>query len=448
MTTVSRLVLGFLATLPLAAADARADRIILSGGGQVKGKLLAKPDASGKRVVIGERGKVPLTLRPEQIVQVIDEAGPLDGYVLKRNSVPETAQDHHNLALWCETNKLRDLAELHNEKAIALDPLFGPAHLKLGHVERAGKWLTTDEVKVADGMVKVKGRWVTLEEKSQLDAKIAFTGEQNSWSRRLKVIRAALLSEDLDRRIDAEAQLAQIEDPIAVRPLLKTFGSDPSPFRSLLARVLGKIPGPESAAGLVDLMLAEVDQEVRQAIATELIRRTEATILDRLRAALASQDTAVINRAAWTLGQIRAKSAVPKLITALTTTEYQVEMISSAGTGPNAPGAGAGTGFFSGSVRSLPILTGPYVGNGVVAFGAAAVPFQEYGSVSMGGGGPGGNGRGTTPVLVPYVHQNVEVLATLQTLTGQNFGYDATAWRRWVATQFHAQEPTRRVPQP
>ena len=102
MTTVSRLVLGFLIVLAIGTQHARADRIILSGGGQVKGKLLAKPDASGKRVVIGERGKVPLTLRPEQIVQVIDEPGPLDGYVLKRNSVPETAQDHHNLALWCE----------------------------------------------------------------------------------------------------------------------------------------------------------------------------------------------------------------------------------------------------------------------------------------------------------------------------------------------------------
>ncbi len=423
-----------------------ADRIVLRSGGQIKGKLLAKPDASGKRVVIGERGKIPLTFRPEQIAQVIEEPGPLDAYVLKRNSISETAEDHYNLALWCESTKLRDLAELHLEKAIALDSSFGLAHQKLGHVEQDGKWLTSDEVKVSQGMVKIKGRWVTQEAKSQLDAKSAFTAEQSSWIRRLKVIRANLFSEDIDRRLDAEGQLAQIEDTAAVGPLVRTFSGDSSPYRSLLARVLGKIPGPESASSLVDLMLAEVDQDVRQAIATELSSRTEVVIAERLKVALASKNLAVLNRAAWTLGQLRMKSAVPKLVAALTSTDYEVIEVPTTGNGSSS--GNGGQGMSMGTTYVVPMVTARYVGSGFSGTQVTPVPFSGNGSFSTGNMGSNGGGRSTMPVTVPYVHQNVEVLAALQKLTGQDFGYDAVAWKRWVATQFHAQEPTRRVPQP
>ncbi|MBV8557557.1 MAG: hypothetical protein JO116_18500, partial [Planctomycetaceae bacterium] len=57
--------------------------------------------------------------------------------------------------------------------------------------------------------------------------------------------------------------------------------------------------------------------------------------------------------------------------------------------------------------------------------------------------------RGPVPKIVPIIYQNVEVLAALIHLTGQNFGFEAVAWSRWVGTSFQADaNPVRRVPQP
>jgi hypothetical protein len=46
-------------------------------------------------------------------------------------------------------------------------------------------------------------------------------------------------------------------------------------------------------------------------------------------------------------------------------------------------------------------------------------------------------------------YRNVEVLNALQKLTGQDFGYDIDAWRRWITRSFNPHpNPSRRVPQP
>jgi hypothetical protein len=51
--------------------------------------------------------------------------------------------------------------------------------------------------------------------------------------------------------------------------------------------------------------------------------------------------------------------------------------------------------------------------------------------------------------MVSYTFQNTEVLAALVKLTGQDFGYDGAAWRRWLRTSFQPEPvPAKRVPQP
>jgi hypothetical protein len=53
------------------------------------------------------------------------------------------------------------------------------------------------------------------------------------------------------------------------------------------------------------------------------------------------------------------------------------------------------------------------------------------------------------PRIITLRFQNVEVLAALVKLTGQDFGFDITAWQRWVSSDFHPDPtPVRRVPQP
>jgi hypothetical protein len=104
---------------------------------------------------------------------------------------------------------------------------------------------------------------------------------------------------------------------------------------------------------------------------------------------------------------------------------------------------------FNGS--TVAYMTPPAVGPGVVAYGAFTVPF--FNPAQIGGFNTFGVGsapsRGPTPRIMNYTYQNVEVLAALVKLTGQDFGYDADLWMRWIKNSFNPNpEPVRRVPQP
>ena len=96
---------------------------------------------------------------------------------------------------------------------------------------------------------------------------------------------------------------------------------------------------------------------------------------------------------------------------------------------------------------AVALMTPPAVSQGAVAFGATVVPFYQI---------PGRleRPRGTQipvpePRVVPFTYRNVEVLAALQKLTGQDFGYDISSWRNWISHKFNPNpKPSRRVPQP
>ncbi|MGE3821826.1 MAG: hypothetical protein AB7I30_20625, partial [Isosphaeraceae bacterium] len=161
-----RWVLGLVALAVLSGLEvAKGDRIVLRGGGTIPGKVV--PDATDpeRLTVILSRGKTPLRLQKSQVLDVLREPGPLDDYVTMRETVPATAEAQYELGLWCEKNKLRDLAELHFEAALTQDESFGPAHEKLGHREVNGVWLSGDELRAAQGLVKYKGKWVTAQER-------------------------------------------------------------------------------------------------------------------------------------------------------------------------------------------------------------------------------------------------------------------------------------------
>ena len=89
---------------------------------------------------------------------------------------------------------------------------------------------------------------------------------------------------------------------------------------------------------------------------------------------------------------------------------------------------------------------------GVVAYGGYTTPFY-YNQEQITGGLMGSlapaTGRGPMPRVLTYTYQNVEVLNALVKLTGQDFGYDGTAWRRWIKKSFNPNpNPVRQIPQP
>lgn len=456
----------------LATGQVRADRISLRGGGQVRGKVTADPDKPGSVIVITERGKTPLHFQKAQIVAVIAEPSPLDEYVNRKARAARTAEDQYNLGLWCEQRKLSDLAEVHYEAAVGTDPSYAPAHEKLGHVLIGDRWLGGDALREARGLVKYKGRWITPEERDQQEQTAASLHELNEAVRRIRQLRDAFVNSAGDRHREAESQLMATSEPAMVKPLMRALANDIDPVRSLLAHVLGAIPGEKASSALVSLFLAEAEPDVRHTIFEQIDHRKEPDTAKQLVKALRSSNPAVINRAAWALANLNVVSAVPSLVGALISTKTEVVLAPSASDGSSiaasfgaspasvSPYYGALAGY-NGSTAAY--LTGPVVAPGVVAYGAASVPM--YGmmppatipgpymnpgaTVGIAGGGGLNASRGPVPRLLTIKVQNTEVLEALKRLTGRDFGYDATVWREWIRSSFEVEKaPVRTVPQP
>jgi len=162
----------------------------------------------------------------------------------------------------------------------------------------------------------------------------------------------------------------------------------------------------------------------------------------------------VVNRAAWTLGNLGAVTSVPQLVGVLVTSEERIVLVSPDGEGANPSGnLGPGPALMGMNRSSLAYMTPPAMAPGAIAFGAVAVPY--YNSSQLAGGSVGIPGVAAIPSRGPELravtvsYQNAEVLGALTKLTGEDFGYDEAAWRRWIKASFNPNpKPVRKVPQP
>ena len=438
--------IAFLTFLLLAAlaAPSRADRIMLRGGSQIRGVVLPQAAGSDRVEVQTEALTTPIRYRKDQVLGVVPEATPLHEYLDRRAAVGPDAQSQFDLGTWADDHDLHEFAKLHDERAVGADPGFGPAQRRLGHVLYDGRWITADELREAQGLVKFRGRWISREEKAGIDAEADARIDRAGWARRIQVLRQAILQGQPDRRAEAEDQLMATRDPAAIGPLIWAFGKDPEPLRELLAAVIGAIPGPEATAGLVGRVLAEAEPGPRGAALNELVARDDPEAISQLVRALKHNDSRVVNRAAWALAQLDAVEVVPKLVPALGHVERRIVWEQASST------TGGETGAFFGSGVTVPIavLDSVAVGPGSVGYGASALPFTSGVGIGTPTVAPGMTG-GQRPRLATYTYQNIEVLNALRVLTKQDFGFDQAAWRKWLVTGFRPEQaPVRRVFQP
>ena len=103
-----------------------------------------------------------------------------------------------------------------------------------------------------------------------------------------------------------------------------------------------------------------------------------------------------MNRAAWTLGNLGAVTAVPQLAGVLVTTEERIVMVSPDAEGANPAGSlGPGPALMGMNRSSLAYMTPPAMAPGAMAFGAVAVPY--YSPSQLTGGGVAGVGSAAQP---------------------------------------------------
>ena len=151
-----------------------ADTVCFVDGGSQEGRVIYESNAevwievataNGKAVVKVPRSSVAKIVKGETLSDKIEAM-----YKDKEAAMdPGKAIDWFKLGEWCEQHGiLAQKARNAFERAISVDPDYGPAHQKLGHVKYEGVWMTYDEMMLARGYVKYRGEWVTVDGKVAL----------------------------------------------------------------------------------------------------------------------------------------------------------------------------------------------------------------------------------------------------------------------------------------
>ena len=119
--------------------------------------------------------------------------------------------------------------------------------------------------------------------------------------------------------VKALRNLRKIDEPLAARPLAELLDeTDELPQLKLLyMEVLGRFRGLTSTNAFIRRVMTDPDIEVRERAIDHLKHRGAAEAVTVLINSLKSKKNAVVNRAAWGLGELNDATAIPALIEAL-----------------------------------------------------------------------------------------------------------------------------------
>jgi hypothetical protein len=205
------------------------------------------------------------------------------------------------------------------------------------------------------------------------------------------------------------SKVLEIRDPLAILPMSRVLAGGNRTCRAVLVKALAAFPQDEATMNLAVLALSDDAEDIRRAALCELVGRNDTRVAAQFRKALGSNNDELIRRAAVGLGELRAVGSVPELIEELTVQRnkrVQEPVRRYFGDWPRVFNQPTET-RLSGATR---IIHGPQVG---IFDSATNITVENVFRV-----------RNVTVY-------RTEVLEALKALTGQNFGFDAKAWRTW-----------------
>ncbi len=403
----------------LAAGPAAADFVVLKSGSEIHGELLAESGApAGDAVSIRTVSGAVLVIAKSEVRSTTRRRVVLEEYDARLNATPATVDGLWQLAEWCRAKGLREQRETQLQRLLELDPEHLASRRGLGQIRYEGRWTTRDDMMAARGYVKFKGKYVLPQELDLIRQDQKETEAERAWYRRVNMWRSWLNDARDERGSEATRQLQAIDDPHAVAALYKAFRDhELEPVRLMYVGILGKIRGDKALGSLVFQSLQDASELVRAAAVRALPRDGRAKAVPVYIRMLRNPTNALVNRAAFALGEIGDSQATPRLIDALTTHhEYTVLVPNPAGAMGFTPGGGMvpTSGPLLPPDISLMLATGQLpmgVQVNVVDSGVTSMPLEER---------------------VEREEENPEVLHALQKLTGADFGYDKSEWRAWL----------------
>ena len=395
------------------------DLVKLVNGGEVRGKILASPDAKD-RIRLESMTGATIIVERSQTQFVTSRPAVVEEYESRSRRVKDEVDAHWELAEWCRQKGLTTQRETHLRRVTELAPDHDKAQTILGRVWHQGKWVDKDDLMASQGYVKYKNKYITPQELEVIENTADELERERGWFQKVKLWYGWLDGQHESRRPQALANLNAIEDPNAAPAVMKFLSTDSRiDIRQLAVRILVKISGTKAITGLVKIALFDEALQIRTAaldgIGRDYFDRAQIAFVK----ALKHESNAIVCRAATALGQIGDKSSVTPLIEALITVHhYQVAMDI-----PNNQTYSFSTdGSFSSNTPAVPpgvmaaVRTGQLLPPVFAPSPDAPPPLKKM-------------------VTVRIEHVNAETLAALGKLTQQNFGYDKRTWNLWWAAE-------------
>ena len=230
--------------------------------------VLLDPADATARGLLGQVSYNGNWLRPDAVEAEVasdpDAQEVMREYLHRRAETAETANDQAELARWCDGHDLKAQAETHYKAALRIDPRRESIWKKLGYKKHDGRWVRSEELAA---------------EKAEFEAQ---KHADKYWKPKLERDREGLVSRDPARRRRAEEALDAVDDPRAVPTIWSVFVRDDVRMQEHAARLFGQIEGASASRGLASLAVYSTFPEVRGRAQEYLARRDPHDFLDLL----------------------------------------------------------------------------------------------------------------------------------------------------------------------
>jgi hypothetical protein len=383
--------------LPVASADT----IVLKNGAVLQGTWLNANDPAATEWQLQTDDGLKLTVARGDVKGTLRPPPEMATYAVNLAKVPDDLETQRRIVDWCLNNKLPMLVEAHRERIVELDPNDKSAWAALGYVRTAEGWTPKELYQRQRGLVLHAGRWYIPQDLAVIEANEDASQRKAELNKR--IVRAITdLRTKSAKAAEASQFLRELRDPLAVgrlHELLKKDRSQPNPeFRRFLVEVIANIPCAESVSVLVETVLVDRDDSLRDECIEILQNLGRETAVQAFLARLVNRspdkdDPTIYDRAGLALASLGDERCLPRLIDCLVTKHLRAP--------PPQPGYNVGQ-----------------TSDGNVGFSQGQ----------------------KKPVEVRV--QNQGVLTALTTISdGQPFGFDTERWRQWYAETYAASNP-------
>jgi HEAT repeats len=387
------LVFAMLVACAVTIRSTRADVLELKNGGRIEGQLIDANDGDQSSYMIETADGGRMTIARSEVARVVPQSKDEEEYQRRARAAADTVDAHWDLAQWCREKNLRNAYREQLAHILELDPQHAEARQALGYQKVNGQWMLRDDIMAARGLVLYDGKYVTRQHVELLERDKQARTTDADWNNRIDRLRRGMTGRRPDRADQALTELRAIRDPQAAAAITEWLAHEQDPeIKRVLLETTAQINHPLALNALVEISLADPDDEIRAQALEFLIKSGRPGLVGPYIRSLKNGDDNVINHAAEALQTIGDSDAIGPLIEALVTKRRGQS-------------------------------------------GGGGSPDQHAYVFTPKGGGV--NSFGTPPPkIVTQTVRNPFVLTALVKLSGgASFEYDQELWRKWLAAQ-------------